>query len=498
MERKFTEQEQVRRSKRDEMIAEGFDPTYSMFRPNALSGELAAKYEAVEKADLEENHTEQYKVAGRAMMVRDQGKALFIAFQDNEGKGQIYVRKDELTEENWEVVKYLDIGDIVAAEGRIMKTMTGQVTVRASKFEILSKALRPLPEKFHGLTDQEEIYRRRYIDLVMNEESKSTFIKRSLIMTSFRDLLSSKGFLEVETPILQATLGGAAAKPFETHHNALDMEFKLRIATELPLKKLIVGGMDKVYEIGRLFRNEGISIKHNPEFTTIELYQAYANIEDMMDITEELISNASMKVNGTTEITYQEKEISLKAPFKRIEMTDIVKEATGVDFKTVKTFEEAKALADEHGVEIAKHENTIGYVLNKFFEEKAEETIVNPTFVTGYPIEVSPLAKERKDDKLFTDRFELFIDGREYANAYTELNEADEQLRRFMKQQEARELGDDEASDMDVDFIEALEYGMPPTGGLGIGMDRLVMLLTDSRSIRDVLLFPHQRNRDGE
>lgn len=494
MERKFTEQEQIRRDKRDEMIAEGFDPTYSMFKPNAFSLDLAAKYEGAEKADLEENHTELYKVAGRVMAKRGP----FVGFQDNQGRGQVYLKSTELAEAEQESVKFLDIGDIIGVEGRIMKTNTGETTVRATSFKILSKALRPLPEKYHGLKDQEEIYRRRYVDLIMNAESKSTFVKRSQIMTSFRRTLEDKNFLEVETPILTPTLGGAAAKPFETHHNALDMDFKLRIATELPLKRLIVGGMDRVFEIGRLFRNEGISIKHNPEFTTIELYQAYANVEDMMRITEELIGNASMKVNGTTEIEYQGTPISLKAPFKSIEMAELVKEVKGIDFREITSYEEATKLADEHGVKFEAHHNTVGYILNLFFEEFGEPAIVQPTFVTGYPIEVSPLAKEREEDKLFTDRFELFVDGREYANAFTELNEADEQYRRFMKQQEARDLGDDEANDVDMDYVEALSHGMPPTGGLGIGMDRLVMLLTDSRSIRDVLLFPHQRNRDGE
>ena len=495
MERKFTEQEQVRRNKLNDFIAEGYSLNDD-FKPSATSIELNEKYESFEKQDLEDKHTEDYSIAGRIMMIRDQGKAMFVVLQDSYGKIQAYIRQDQLSEEDWGQVKYFDIGDIIGVTGRIMKTNTGQVTVRANSASLVTKALRPLPEKFHGLTDVEEIYRRRYVDLIMNEDSKQTFINRSKAVAAIRNLLNSKGFLEVETPILNANMGGASAKPFLTHHNALDMDFKLRVAPELYLKRLLVGGFDKVYEMGRLFRNEGISIKHNPEFTSIEVYEAYSDINGMMDITEEIISHTAKEVLGTTEIEYQGTPISLKAPFVRIEMNDIVKEHTGVDFKTVKTFDEAKKLAKEHGVELEDHHDTIGYVLNQFFEDKCEEKIVQPTFVTGYPVEVSPLAKSRKEDPMFTDRFELFIDGREYANAFSELNDADEQYERFKAQLEEKAKGNDEAGEMDIDYVEALEYGMPPAGGMGLGIDRFVMLLTDSRSIRDVILFPHQRNKN--
>jgi lysyl-tRNA synthetase class 2 len=377
-----------------------------------------------------------------------------------------------------------------------MKTNTGEVTLRATGVEFLAKALRPLPEKFHGLSDQEEIYRRRYVDLIMNDSSKETFKKRSQIISSIRNLLDSKNFMEVETPILNPVLGGAAAQPFMTHHNTLDMNLYMRIATELHLKRLIVGGFEKVYEIGRLFRNEGISIKHNPEFTTIELYEAYGDINSMIDIVEEIIHNATMKVNGTDQIIYQGIEISLKPPFAKIEMKDIVKDITGVDFNNIFSFKEAKELADKHNVELEDHEDTMGYVLNKFFEEKVEATIVQPTFIVGYPKEISPLAKSKEDDPMFTDRFELFIGGREYANAYSELNDPDEQYDRFLEQEREKSMGNLEATDMDIDYIEALEYGMPHTGGAGIGIDRLVMLLTDSRSIRDVILFPTLKDKN--
>ncbi len=497
MERNFTEQEIIRREKLQKLKDLGRDPYFSSFKEETTVTDLIEKYDSRTKEDLAENKTDEYTVAGRVMMVRDQGKAMFIAIKANGVAFQFYVREDSVSELDWQVAQLLDIGDIVKATGILMKTNTGQLSLRASAFDILTKALRPLPEKFHGLTDVEERTRRRYVDLIMNDESRETFIKRTKIVSSIRTLLDSRGYFEVETPVLQATLGGAAAEPFKTHHNTLDMEFKLRIATELPLKRLVIGGMDRVYEIGRLFRNEGVSIKHNPEFTSIEIYEAYADMNKMMEITEDVISNASMVVNGTTEINYQGKDISVAKPFKQIEMIDLIKEVTGVDFNTITDLEEAKAISKEHGLVMKPHYNSIGYVINEFFEEKCEETIVQPTFVTGYPVEVSPLSKRRKGAEHLTDRFELFIDGREYANAYSELNDADDQLSRFEEQVRESKQGNDEATEMDIDYIEALEYGLPPTGGLGIGIDRLVMLLTDARSIRDVILFPHQRNRDN-
>ncbi len=497
MTRTFTEQEQIRREKLTKLREIGRDPYFESFVQSVSISELTEQYGERTKEDLAENKTEEFSLAGRAMMVRDQGKAMFIAIQEKGETFQFYVRQDSISEQDWQVAELLDIGDIICAKGILMKTNTGELTLRASEFRILTKALRPLPDKHDGFKDVEERTRRRYVDLIVNKDSRETFIKRTKIISSIRELLDSRGYYEVDTPILTPTLGGAAAEPFRTHHNALDMEFKLRIATELPLKRLIVGGLDRVYEIGRLFRNEGVSIKHNPEFTSIELYEAYGDMEKMMRIAEDVISNASMVVNGTTEINYQGKDISLAKPFKSIEMVDLIKEVTGIDFNQVTDMEQARALAKEHNVELKPHYTTIGYVINEFFEEKCEEVIVQPTFVTGYPVEVSPLAKRRKGAEHLTDRFELFIDGREYANAFSELNDADDQYDRFAEQLREAEQGNEEATEMDIDYVEALEYGLAPTGGMGIGIDRLVMLLTDSRSIRDVILFPHQRNRDN-
>ncbi len=497
MTRTFTEQEKIRREKLQQLKDLGRDPYFESFEQKNTVSELVELHSNSTKEELSENHTPEYSIAGRAMMVRDQGKAMFIAIQADGEHFQFYVRQDSVSEEDWKVAQLLDMGDIVCATGILMKTNTGELTLRASSFRILTKSLKVWPEKFHGLTDIEERTRRRYVDLVVNPDSRETFVKRTKIVSSIRNLLDERGYYEVETPVLTPTLGGAAAEPFKTHHNTLDMEFKLRIATELPLKRLIVGGFDKVYEIGRLFRNEGVSIKHNPEFTSIELYEAYGDMYSMMRIAEDIIYNASMVVNGTTEIEYQGKQISLAKPFKQIEMTEIVKEVTGVDFDSINDFEEAKAKAKEHGIEIESHWNSIGYIVNAFFEEKCEETIIQPTFVTGHPVEVSPLAKRRKDEEHKTDRFELFIDGREYANAFSELNDADDQYGRFQEQLREAASGNEEANEMDIDYIESLEFGLPPTGGLGIGIDRLVMLLTDTRSIREVILFPHQRNRDN-
>ncbi len=495
MKTKFTEQQIIRREKLEKLKQMDRNPYFSKFNLDIKISELNKLYGSKTKEELSNNKTPEYSIAGRVMMIRDQGKAMFIAIQSNGESFQFYLRKDSVSEQDWEVSQLLDVGDIVSSTGIIMKTNTGQMTLRSSNFNILTKSLRPLPEKFHGLTDIEERQRRRYVDLIMNKDSRNVFIKRSKIISSIRTQLEKLGYFEAETPVLQATLGGASASPFKTHHNSLDMEFKLRIATELPLKRLIVGGIDKVFEIGRLFRNEGISIKHNPEFTSIEIYEAYGDVESMKGLAEDLILNASMEVNGTSEITYQGTKLSLAKPFKSIEMIDLIKEVTGIDFTKIKDLSEAKSLAKKHGVELKKHYNSIGYIINEFFEEKCESKLIQPTFVTGYPVEVSPLAKRRKDNELLTDRFELFIDGREYANAFTELNDADDQRKRFENQLREAKEGNEEANEMDVDYVEALEYGLPPTGGIGIGIDRLVMLLTDSTSIRDVILFPHQRNK---
>ncbi len=497
MRREFTEQELIRREKLEQLRSMGRDPYFETFKEEITIDKLVELHGNSTKEELAENQTPEYSVAGRAMMVRNQGKAIFIAIQAAGENFQFYVRQDSISEQDWAVAELLDMGDIVSATGILMKTNTGELTLRASEFRILTKALRPLPDKHDGLKDVEERTRRRYVDLIVNKESRDTFVKRTMIVSSIRKLLDERGYYEVETPVLQATLGGAAAAPFKTHHNALDMEFKLRIATELPLKRLVVGGLDRVYEIGRLFRNEGVSVKHNPEFTSIELYEAYADLNTMMRITEDIISNASMVVNGTTEISYQGTPISLAKPFKSIEMIDLIKEVTGVDFNTITDIEEARKVAAQHNIELKPHYTTVGYIINEFFEEKCEETIVQPTFVTGYPVEVSPLAKRRKGAEHLTDRFELFIDGREYANAFSELNDADDQYSRFAEQVREAKQGNDEATEMDIDYVEALEYGLAPTGGMGLGIDRLTMLLTDSRSIRDVILFPHQRNRDN-
>ena len=427
------------------------------------------------------------------MTKRRQGKAGFMHIQDVDGQIQIYVRKDVVGEEQYEIFKKNDLGDIVGIEGTIMKTDHGQLSVRAQIYTHLSKALRPLPEKYHGLTDVEERFRRRYVDLIMNPEAKHIAITRPKIIRAVQEYLDGQGLMEVETPVLQPILGGAAARPFVTHHNTLNMPFYLRIATELPLKRLIVGGLEGVYEIGRLFRNEGMDATHNPEFTTVEAYVAYSDLHGMMDLIEGLFDHVANNVLGTTDITYQGQEISLKAPFKRITMCDAIKEKTGIDFKQVTSYEEACQLAKEHDIEVEKIHNSIGHIIQLFFDKYVEETIVQPTFVYEYPIEISPLAKKNSEDPRFTDRYELFICGHEYANAFSELNDPIDQRELFEKQLELRDLGDEEANEMDVDYVEALEYGMPPTGGVGLGIDRFVMLLTDQRTIREVLLFPHMK-----
>ncbi|WP_448820878.1 lysine--tRNA ligase [Cetobacterium sp.] len=437
-----------------------------------------------------------FKTAGRIMGFREQGKAVFAHIEDQTGKIQVYIRQDQIGTEAFEIVKKLGVGDIIGVEGTLFITQKGELTLRVSKVDLLSKNVRALPEKFHGLTDVETRYRKRYLDLIMNRDVKETFIKRVKIINGIREFLNKKGFLEVETPMMHPIVGGAAARPFITHHNALDMELYLRIAPELYLKRLIIGGFDKVYEINRNFRNEGISTRHNPEFTMMELYQAYADYNDMMDLTESLFQYLATEVLGTTKIEYNGKEIDL-GQFHRIHMVDMIKDITGADFWQTLTVEEAKALAKQHHVEIADHMTTVGHIINEFFEQKCEEHIVQPTFIYGHPVEISPLAKRNSDDSRFTDRFELFIDAREYANAFSELNDPADQRGRFEAQVEEAMLGNDEATAIiDDDYIEALEYALPPTGGLGIGIDRAIMLLTGSPSIRDVVLFPQMKRRD--
>ena len=427
------------------------------------------------------------------MTKRGMGKAAFAHIQDLTGRIQIYVRQDTVEESQYKAFDLLDIGDIVGVSGTVFKTKTGEISVKAKEVTVLSKSLLPLPDKFHGLKDVEQRYRQRYVDLITNPDVQQTFILRSRIIQSMRRYLDSLGYLEVETPTLHAIAGGAAARPFITHHNALDMQLYMRIAIELHLKRLIVGGLEKVYEIGRVYRNEGMSTRHNPEFTMIELYEAYADYKDIMSLTENLIAHIAHEVHGTTVIPYQGQEVDLTVPWRRVSMMELIKDATGVDFTEQLSLEDAQRLAKEHKVAVEPH-MTYGHIVNAFFEQFVEHTLVQPTFVTGHPVDISPLAKKNDADPRFTDRFELFIVSREHANAFTELNDPIDQRQRFEAQLLEKENGNDEAHEMDEDFIRALEYGMPPTGGLGIGIDRLVMLLTDSPSIRDVLLFPHMRN----
>lgn len=490
---KLTEQEIIRRQKMEELRAMGIEPFGHAYKRTHKSGQIREVYGECSKEELEEKNVTA-KIAGRIMTKRRQGKAGFMHIQDIDGRIQIYVRKDVLGEEAYEIFKKSDLGDIVGIEGKIMKTNHGELSIKAEVYTHLSKALRPLPEKFHGLQDVEERFRRRYVDLIMNEDSKRIALTRPKIIRAIQHYLDGEGLVEVETPVLQPILGGASARPFITHHNTLDMPFYLRVATELPLKRLIVGGLESVYEIGRLFRNEGMDATHNPEFTTVEAYVAYSNLQGMMDLVEGLLNHVALKVCNTTEIEWKDKVISFKAPFKRVHMVDAIKEACSVDFWKHLTFEEAVEIAKEHGIEVEKKHNSVGHIINLFFEKYVEETLIQPTYVYGHPVEISPLAIKNADDSRFADRYELFIDGNEYANAFSELNDPIDQRERFENQLKLRDLGDDEANEMDVDYVEALEYGLPPTGGVGIGIDRLVMLLTNQSSIREVLLFPHMRN----
>ncbi|WP_414973813.1 lysine--tRNA ligase [Kurthia zopfii] len=486
----------VRREKMDSIREAGLDPFGQRFERTHLTNELHEKFEAITKEELEELEAPiEVVIAGRIMTKRSKGKVGFANIQDLGGQIQIYVRKDAIGEEAYELFKRADLGDIVGIKGSIFKTHVGELTIKALEFTFLTKSLRPMPEKFHGLQDVEQRYRQRYLDLMTNEESKKAFITRSQIIRSIRNFLDNKGYLEVETPMLNAIAGGAAARPFVTHHNALDAQMYMRIAIELYLKRLIVGGLEKVYEIGRVFRNEGVSTRHNPEFTLLELYEAYADYEDIMNLTEDLFVHVAQEVIGETKIQYGEDVIDLTKGWKRLHMVDAVKEATGVDFWKQMTKEEAQTAAKEHGIEI-RETMEVGHILNEFFEQKVEESLVQPTFIFGHPVEISPLAKKNPEDPRFTDRFELFIVRREHANAFTELNDPIDQRERFESQMVEKEQGNDEAHEMDEDFLEALEFGMAPTGGLGIGIDRMIMLLTNSQSIRDVLLFPLMRQRD--
>ena len=484
----LNDQQLIRREKMAALAEQGIDPFGKRFERTADSAQLKEKYSDKTKEELHEL-AETATIAGRLMTKRGKGKVGFAHIQDREGQIQIYVRKDTVGEENYQIFKKADIGDFLGIEGEVMRTDMGELSIKATHITHLSKALRPLPEKFHGLTDVETIYRKRYLDLISNRESFDRFVTRSRIVSEIRRYLDNQGFLEVETPVLHNEAGGAAARPFITHHNAQNIDMVLRIATELHLKRLIVGGMERVYEMGRIFRNAGMDATHNPEFTTIEAYQAYADFEDIMDLTEGIIQSAAKAVTDAESVPYQGTEIFIGRKFARKHMLEAIKERTGIDFWKEMTLEEATALAKEHHVTVEKH-FTVGHIINAFFEDFVEDTLIQPTFIYGHPVEVSPLAKKNADDPRFTDRFELFIVGREFANAFTELNDPIDQLSRFEAQAKAKELGDDEATGIDYDYVEALEYGMPPTGGLGIGIDRLIMLLTDVTSIRDVLLFP--------
>ena len=486
------QQELVRIEKVNELRKTGIDPFGSRFDVTSNSKEIKEKYDNMTKEELHEVDI-PVVIAGRIMTKRGKGKVGFMHIQDKYGQIQIYVRLDVIGEEQYELFNKADIGDIVGIKGTVFRTNTGELSVKANEYIHLVKAIRPLPEKFHGLSDVEERYRRRYVDLIMNEESRRVAFMRPRIIRTIQKYLDNLGYTEVETPILSPILGGAAARPFVTHHNALNMEFYLRIATELPLKRLIVGGMDAVYEIGRIFRNEGMDKNHNPEFTTIELYKAYTDLDGMMDVTENIIYNVAMEVLGTSDIVWKGHQISLAPKYKRLHMVDAIREKTGINFFEDMSFEDAKKLAIEHDIEIEEH-FAYGHIVNAFFEKYVEDTIVEPTFIYGHPIEISPLAKKSKDPR-FTERFELFICGSEYANAFSELNDPFDQYERFENQLKEKELGNDEANEMDIDFVEALEYGMPPTGGMGMGIDRLVMMITNSETIREVLLFPHMKKK---
>lgn len=488
MERNFTEQELVRREKAEKLRSLGLDPFGDRYDRDSLASDIKEKYKDLTHEELE-SMDEHAKVAGRIMFIRKMGKASFFSIQDKSGKIQIYISINDIGEEDYTLFKTADIGDIVGVEGKIMKTMTGEVTIKCLKYTHLVKALKPLPEKFHGLQDKEERYRRRYVDLIMNEESKRTAFLRPKIIRCIQNFMDNRGFTEVETPILNTLLTGASARPFITHHNTQDLDMYLRIALELPLKRLLVGGMEAVYEIGRTFRNEGMDAMHNPEFTLMEAYLAYSNLDGMMEMTESMFKTIAKEIFNKDTFIWNGNEINIGGEWKKISMTDAIKEKTGIDFRNI-TLEEALKLATKHGIELAEHEKALGHIINLFFEKYVEETLIQPTFLYGHPVEISPLTKRNPIDPRFVDRFELFIGGKEFANAYTELNDPIDQLKRFEDQLKEKELGNDEANDIDIDFVEALEYGMPPAGGIGYGIDRLVMFFTENESIRDVILFP--------
>ncbi|MBQ2872933.1 MAG: lysine--tRNA ligase [Bacilli bacterium] len=492
--REFTDQELIRREKAEKIREMGIDPYGTRFDRTAYNLEIKEKYQDVEHDEFE-NINDEFTVAGRIMFIRKMGKASFFTIQDKTGKMQIYISVNDIGEETYNLFKTADIGDIVGVRGKVMKTKTGEVTLKCLEYTHLVKALRPLPEKFHGLTDIEERYRRRYVDLIMNEDAKNIAFTRPKIIRCIQNFMDGRGFVEVETPVLSTLLTGASARPFTTHHNTQDLEMYLRIALELPLKRLLVGGMEAVYEIGRTFRNEGMDPRHNPEFTLMEAYLAYSDLEGMMELTENMFKTIAKDVFGKYVFNWYGNEIDLSGSWKRVSMVEAIKEQTGIDFKKEMTVEEAMQLAREHGIEVESHQENVGHIINLFFEKYVEDTLIQPTFLYGHPVEISPLTKRNPEDPRFVDRFELFIGGKEFANAYTELNDPIDQLERFEDQLKEKELGNDEANDIDMDFVEALEYGMPPAGGIGYGIDRLCMLFTEQDSIRDVILFPQMKKK---
>ena len=494
----YTEQELIRREKVEKLKELGIDPFGHKFDVTHKSNEAKTLTLNKTHEQLEEEKNEVV-VAGRIMFIRKMGKASFFSIQDIEGLLQVYISINDIGEESYSLFKIADVGDIVGVKGYMMMTKTGEPTVKCLQYTHLTKALKPLPEKFHGLVDKEERYRRRYVDLIMNEEAKRIALTRPRIIRAMQKYFDDLGFIEVETPVLHSIQGGATARPFITHHNTLDKDFYLRIATELPLKRLIVGGLEKVYEIGRLFRNEGMDLTHNPEFTTVELYQAYGDLSSMMDLNEGVFRYIAKEVIGKTEFINifnpEGEKIDISKPFKRISMCEMIKEETGVDFKNNNyTLEEATKIAKEHNINVESH-FTVGHIINAFFEEYCEHKLIQPTFLCNHPIEISPLTKKDPEDPRFVERFELFICGKEFSNAYTELNDPIDQLERFKDQLKEREAGNDEANEIDQDFVESLEYGMPPCGGIGIGVDRMVMFFTEQSSIREVLLFPQMKPR---
>jgi len=493
--RELTDQELVRREKANKIKEMNIDPYGNRFDRTSFNKDIKEKYQDFSEEEFE-NINDEFVVAGRIMFIRKMGKASFFTIQDKTGKMQIYISINDVGEESYNLFKTADLGDIVGIKGKVMKTKTGEITLKCLEYTHLVKALRPLPEKFHGLTDVEERYRRRYVDLIMNEDSKKVAMLRPKIIRCIQNFMDNRGFVEVETPVLTTLLTGASARPFITHHNTQKLDMYLRIALELPLKRLLVGGMESVYEIGRVFRNEGMDPKHNPEFTLMEAYQAYSDLDGMMEMTESMYKTIAKEVFGKYTYNWYGNEINLDGDWKKISMTDAIKEKTGIDFKKEMSVEEALKLAEEHNIEVESHQENVGHIINLFFEKYVEDTLIQPTFLYGHPVEISPLTKKDPEDPRFVQRFELFIGGKEFANAYTELNDPIDQLERFEEQLKEKELGNDEANDIDMDFIEALEYGMPPAGGIGYGIDRLCMLFTEQESIRDVILFPTMKNKN--